>query len=93
MPRWLGPGLDGYVPVDGRPRDRPDPVAYARRLCDLHAVGAPDDCVESLVATVRRTGVRELILLVEAAGSHERTMDNIARLGAEVLPRVRAALA
>ncbi|RAY15774.1 LLM class flavin-dependent oxidoreductase [Actinomadura craniellae] len=92
MPRWLGPGLDGYVPIDGRARERRDPVAYTRRLCDLHPVGSPDDCVESLVTTARRTGVREVILLVEAAGSHERTLENITRLGAEVLPRVRAAV-
>ena len=23
LPRWLGPGLAGYRPVDGRPRSRP----------------------------------------------------------------------
>ena len=93
MPRWLGPGLEGYVPVDDRPRPSRDPVAYARRMCDLHPVGSPDDCVESLVATVQKTGIKHLILLVEAAGTREATLDNIARLGEEVLPGVRAALA
>ncbi|WP_242903823.1 LLM class flavin-dependent oxidoreductase [Actinomadura terrae] len=92
MPRWLGPGLDGYVPVDDRPRPPRDPVAYTRRMCDLHPVGSPDDCVESLVTTADRTGVRHLLLLVEAAGSHRATLDNIARLGAEVLPKVRTSL-
>ncbi|MUN36977.1 LLM class flavin-dependent oxidoreductase [Actinomadura litoris] len=92
MPRWLGPGLDGYVPVDDRPRPPRDPVAYTRRMCDLHPVGSPDDCVESLVTTAERTGVRHLLLLVEAAGSHRATLDNIARLGAEVLPKVRTSL-
>ncbi|TDC37103.1 LLM class flavin-dependent oxidoreductase [Actinomadura sp. KC345] len=93
MPRWLGPGLDGYVAVDDRPRPPRDPVGYTRRMCELHPVGSPDDCVESLVATVRRTGIRHLILMVEAAGSRAATLDNIARLGEEVLPKVRAALA
>jgi len=92
MPGWLGPGLDGYVPVDDRPRPSRDPVAYTRRMCDLHPVGSPDDCVESLVTTVERTGIRHLILLAEAAGSRDATLENIARLGAEVLPKVRAAL-
>ncbi|QXJ21750.1 LLM class flavin-dependent oxidoreductase [Actinomadura graeca] len=92
MPRWLGPGLEGYVPVDDRPRPPRDALAYTRQMCDLHPVGSPDDCVESLVTTVERTGIRHLILLVEAAGSHDATLENITRLGAEVLPKVRAAL-
>ncbi|TYK52978.1 LLM class flavin-dependent oxidoreductase [Actinomadura decatromicini] len=91
MPRWLGPGLDGYVAVDDRPRPPRDPVGYTRRMCDLHPVGSPDDCVESLVTAAERTGVRRLILLVEGAGSRGATLENIARLGADVLPKVRAA--
>ncbi|HEY8481026.1 MAG TPA: LLM class flavin-dependent oxidoreductase [Spirillospora sp.] len=92
MPRWLGPGLAGYVPVDDRPRPSTDPVAYTRRLCELHPVGSPDDCVESLVATVEKTGIRRLILMVEAAGARSAVLENIARLGADVLPGVRAAV-
>ncbi|WP_433474121.1 LLM class flavin-dependent oxidoreductase [Spirillospora sp. CA-142024] len=92
MPRWLGPGLEGYVAVDDRPRPSRDPVAYTRLMCDLHPVGSPDDCVESLVTTAERTGIRHLILLVEAAGSRTATLENIARLGADVLPKVRAAM-
>ncbi|MFS2291796.1 MAG: LLM class flavin-dependent oxidoreductase [Actinomadura sp.] len=92
MPRWLGPGLDGHVPVDDRPRPARDPVAYTRRMCELHPVGSPDDCAESLVTTVEKTGIRHLILMVEAAGSRDATLENIGRLGAEVLPKVRAAV-
>lgn len=91
MPRWLGPGLEGYVAVDDRPRPSRDPVAYTRLMCDLHPVGSPDDCAESLITTVERTGIRHLILMVEAAGSRTATLENIARLGQEVLPAVRAA--
>ncbi|MFA1540010.1 LLM class flavin-dependent oxidoreductase [Actinomadura monticuli] len=91
MPRWLAPGLDGYVAVDDRPRPSPDPVGYTRRMCGIHPVGSPDDCVESLLTTVEKTGITHLILLVEAAGSREAALENIARLGADVLPRLRAA--
>jgi alkanesulfonate monooxygenase SsuD/methylene tetrahydromethanopterin reductase-like flavin-dependent oxidoreductase (luciferase family) len=87
LPRWLGPGLAGYVPVDGRPRSPRDPAEYARELCELHAVGTPDDCVDSLVTTIERTGIRHLILLVEGTGD---PLENIRRLGAEVLPRIRS---
>ena len=91
LPRWLGPGLDGYVPVDGRPHPRRDPQAYARKLCELHAVGTPEDCVAALIATVERTGIRHIILLPDCTGVPEETFENIARLGAEVIPKVRAA--
>lgn len=91
MPRWLGPGLDGYVAVDDRPRPPRDPVGYTRRMCDLHPVGSPDDCVESLVTAAERTGIGHLILLVEAAAPAPPPWKNIARLGADVLPKVRAA--
>jgi hypothetical protein len=77
--------------VDGRAREQRDPVAYARELCDLHAVGTRDDCVSSLVATIERTGIRHLILLTDVTGSPEQSLETVARLGEEVLPHVRAA--
>jgi alkanesulfonate monooxygenase SsuD/methylene tetrahydromethanopterin reductase-like flavin-dependent oxidoreductase (luciferase family) len=93
LPRWLRPGLAGYVPVDGRAYMPRDADAYAELLCRIHPVGTPDDCVETMAATVERTGIRHLILMVEGAGTPDRTRENIARLGAEVLPRLRAAFA
>lgn len=92
MPRWLAPGLEGYVPIDDRPRPPRDPVAYTRHLCDLHPVGSPEDCAESLRTTITQTGIRHLIMLVEGTASRSATLENIARLGAEVLPKVRAAI-
>ncbi|MCW2878197.1 MAG: monooxygenase [Sphaerisporangium sp.] len=90
LPRWLEPGLAGYRPVDGRtylPRDARD---YADLLCRLHPVGSPAHCARTMLATIERTGIRHLILLVEGAGDPALTRRNIARLGAEVLPLVRA---
>jgi alkanesulfonate monooxygenase SsuD/methylene tetrahydromethanopterin reductase-like flavin-dependent oxidoreductase (luciferase family) len=89
LPRWLGPGLAGYVPVDDRPRRPRDPVEYAGLLCDIHPVGTADDCVTTLTATAERTGIEHFVLLVEGAGDPSLTRENIRRLGAEVLPRVR----
>jgi alkanesulfonate monooxygenase SsuD/methylene tetrahydromethanopterin reductase-like flavin-dependent oxidoreductase (luciferase family) len=86
LPRWLGPGLAGYVPVDGRARQARDPEAYADLLCRIHPVGTPADCAETMAATVRRTGIRHLICMVEGSGEPAAVRDNIARLGAEVLP-------
>jgi len=42
-----------------------------------------------MAATVARTGLRHLLLMVEGAGHPARTQENIARLGADVLPALR----
>lgn len=89
LPRWLRPGLAGYTTVDGRPRMPRDPDDYAELLCRLHPVGTVQDCVEVLRAGVATTGIRHVVLMVEGAGERDRTCENIARLGAEVLPRLR----
>ncbi|HKB29402.1 MAG TPA: LLM class flavin-dependent oxidoreductase [Streptosporangiaceae bacterium] len=89
LPRWLGPGLAGYVPVDGRARQARDPDAYADLLCRIHPVGSAADCVRIMTTTALRTGIRHLVLMVEGAGDPARVRENIARLGAEVLPQVR----
>src|SRR4051812_22374393 len=89
MPRWLGPGLAGYVPVDDRPRRPRDPEEYAALLCRIHPVGTAEDCVATLSETAERTGIRHFALLVEGAGDPALTRENIRRLGAEVLPRLR----
>jgi alkanesulfonate monooxygenase SsuD/methylene tetrahydromethanopterin reductase-like flavin-dependent oxidoreductase (luciferase family) len=89
LPRWLGPGLAGYVPIGGLPRRARNADEYAELLCRIHPVGTAEDCVESMAATVDRTGIRHLILMVEGAGDAARTRQNVTRLGAEVLPRLR----
>ncbi|MET8046098.1 MULTISPECIES: LLM class flavin-dependent oxidoreductase [unclassified Streptosporangium] len=88
MPRWLEPGLAGYVPVDGRARPARDVGEYVDFLCGTHPVGSPDLCVARIERTAEVTGLRHLILMVEGAGEGARTLENIRRLGAEVLPRL-----
>ncbi|MEV4890055.1 LLM class flavin-dependent oxidoreductase [Nonomuraea sp. NPDC055795] len=88
MPRWLEPGLAGYVPVDGRPRPPRDIPKYVDFLSRAHPVGDADLCVERIRRTAEVTGLRHLILMVEGGGP-DRTLDNIRRLGREVLPRAR----
>ncbi len=86
LPRWLEPGLAGYVPVDGRARPARDPAGYAELLCQIHPVGTAGDCAERMAATVQNTGIDHLICMVEGAGDPAAVQENIARLGAEVLP-------
>jgi hypothetical protein len=89
LPRWLGPGLVGYRRADGGPTHPRDPAEYTELLCRLHPVGTPEHCLDTLADTARRTGIGHFILMVEGAGDRTRTLANITRLGAEVLPALR----
>ncbi|MEW9550110.1 LLM class flavin-dependent oxidoreductase [Nonomuraea sp. NPDC050783] len=89
MPRWLGPGLAGYRPVDGRPRPSRDVGAYVDLLTRIHPVGSPEHCAQTIARTAERTGIGHVILLVEGCGEHRRALENVRRLGAEVLPLLR----
>ncbi|HZD14121.1 MAG TPA: LLM class flavin-dependent oxidoreductase [Pseudonocardiaceae bacterium] len=91
LPRWLGPGLAGYRRADGEPPQPRDPHEYAELLCRLHPVGTPEHCIDTLATTAHRTGINHVILLVEGAGDRTRTLENITRLGTEVLPKLRVA--
>lgn len=89
MPPWLGPGLAGFQPLDDRPPKYSDPHAYTDLLCSLNPVGSPDDCVARLERTREATGIDHAILMVDARGNRDATLASIARLGAEVLPRLQ----
>ncbi|MER7504998.1 LLM class flavin-dependent oxidoreductase [Nonomuraea pusilla] len=91
MPAWLEPGLAGYVPVDGRPRAPRDVAAYVDFLTRVHPVGSPEHCAETLLRTARETGIDRFVLLVEGAGEPGRVLENVRRLGTEVLPLLRRA--
>ncbi|MFI9327502.1 LLM class flavin-dependent oxidoreductase [Kitasatospora sp. NPDC052868] len=88
MPGWFEYGLGAHRTVDGRERKMRDPHEYTELLCDLHAVGTPKQCADRLLATAERTGIRRFALLAEGSGDREATLQNIARLGSEVLPQL-----
>jgi alkanesulfonate monooxygenase SsuD/methylene tetrahydromethanopterin reductase-like flavin-dependent oxidoreductase (luciferase family) len=88
MPGWLAEGLAAHVPLGGYPQPDRDPVAYTDRLCRIHPVGSPRDCIDRIHAHTERTGIRHLIMLVEGTGDPARTLDNVHRLGTEVLPHL-----
>jgi alkanesulfonate monooxygenase SsuD/methylene tetrahydromethanopterin reductase-like flavin-dependent oxidoreductase (luciferase family) len=90
MPPWLGPGLAGFQALDRQPSRYADPIEYTELLCSLNPIGSPEDCVAHLRRTQQRTGVDHAILMVDACGNPEATLANIARLGTEVLSRLRS---
>lgn len=88
MPPWLQRGVGEYVSIAAAPRLRRDPRAYVEHLLQIHPVGTPERCAERLAASAERTGVRRFLLMVEGSGDHGRTLENIARIGTEVAPRL-----
>ncbi|MEO3808145.1 LLM class flavin-dependent oxidoreductase [Sphaerisporangium sp. B11E5] len=90
LPAWLVPGLAAHRRADGRPYHPRNAEEYTALLCRLHPVGSPARCAAVLRTTIETTGVRHVILAVEGSGDPAATLENVARLGAEVLPAVRA---
>lgn len=88
MPQWLEQGVGEYVSIAPEGRRRRDLRAYAERLLSIHPIGTAEECAQRLAITAERTGVRHFLLMVEGAGNRRRTLDNIARLGAQVLPHL-----
>lgn len=88
LPRWLGPGLAGYVRADGRPTSPRDPHDYADLLTRLHPVGTAEECAERLAETAAVTGVGGVALLVQTTGVEAEAVDTLHAL-AEQLPRLR----
>jgi alkanesulfonate monooxygenase SsuD/methylene tetrahydromethanopterin reductase-like flavin-dependent oxidoreductase (luciferase family) len=89
LPRWLGPGLAGYRRADEGPHRPRDPREYTELLCRLHPVGTVEHCRDTLATTAHTTGISHFILLVEGTGDRTRTLENISRLGSEVIPLLR----
>jgi alkanesulfonate monooxygenase SsuD/methylene tetrahydromethanopterin reductase-like flavin-dependent oxidoreductase (luciferase family) len=88
MPPWLERGVGEYVSIASGLRRRRDLHAYVEHLLGIHPVGTPERCAERLAASADRSGIRRFLLMVEGSGDHARTMENLARLGAEVAPRL-----
>jgi alkanesulfonate monooxygenase SsuD/methylene tetrahydromethanopterin reductase-like flavin-dependent oxidoreductase (luciferase family) len=78
---WLA-GTRAYVRLDGAPPRDTD--AYAEHLIRTSPIGTPPEVAEGLLAT----GASRVLLMVEAAGDRAATLELIAALGAEVLPRL-----
>ncbi|SEO22783.1 LLM class flavin-dependent oxidoreductase [Actinacidiphila rubida] len=88
MPGWLQQGLAAHRTHDGSPRAMRDPHAYTELLCGLHPVGTPRLCADRLAATAEATGITRFALLAEGSGDLDATLQNVARLGADVLPEL-----
>jgi alkanesulfonate monooxygenase SsuD/methylene tetrahydromethanopterin reductase-like flavin-dependent oxidoreductase (luciferase family) len=88
MPGWLQQGLTAHRTHDGRPRAMRDPLAYTELLCSLHPVGPPRLCADRLAATAAATGITRFALLAEGSGDFDATLENVARLGGDVLPEL-----
>lgn len=81
LPRWLRPGLAGYVRADGAPCTPRDADEYTDSLCRLHAVGTVEDLREYLETTRERAGVDRVALMVQTTDDPGHTTATVAALG------------
>ncbi|WNI18149.1 LLM class flavin-dependent oxidoreductase [Actinacidiphila sp. ITFR-21] len=88
MPGWFRQGLSAHRTYDGKPRTMRDPLDYTDFLCSLHPVGPPRLCADRLAATAAATGITRFALLAEGSGDFDATMENVTRLGGDVLPEL-----
>ncbi|MEM7271821.1 MAG: LLM class flavin-dependent oxidoreductase [Actinomycetota bacterium] len=86
----------GFTTMPGVERrrryDEKSVAAGTERLLATNPVGSPDTVAERLTSFVETSGCRSLLLIVEYTPELDQRLDNITRLGAEVFPRVRAAV-
>lgn len=82
-----------YVLLDESANRHRAPEAMAEMFLRDHAIGPVELCVERLVRLARDGGARRLLLHTEASGEREAVLDNVRRLGEDVLPEVRRRLA
>lgn len=85
MVPWIDQGVGGYVSISGALRTPRDTAGYVERLLRIHPVGTPEQCVERLCASAERTGIGNVLLMVEGTGDRPRTLETIRRIGAEVV--------
>src|SRR6266550_2496594 len=88
MPAWIDRGVGQYISLRPSPQPRRDPGAYVQHLLAMHPVGTPEYCAERLTASVDRTGIRHILLMLEGTGQLRRTVETIERVGSQVVPRL-----
>ena len=81
-------GVGQYVTLRPSPQPRRDAGVYVEHLLAIHPVGTPEYCAERLTATIDRTGIRHILLMVEGTGNPRRTVETIERIGSEVVPKL-----
>ena len=76
---WLRPSWRQHLDFD----------RHVENVIAQHVVGSPTTCIDRLTSIVERTGVGRVILVVESAVAPAAVLDNVQRLGSEVLPGTR----
>jgi alkanesulfonate monooxygenase SsuD/methylene tetrahydromethanopterin reductase-like flavin-dependent oxidoreductase (luciferase family) len=78
-----------YVWVSPSWRQRSDHEQHMEDVIAQHVVGSPATCIDRLAGIVERSGVGRVILVVESAVTPAAVLENVRRLGREVLPAIR----
>jgi len=64
------------------------PVRYERSafeaMVDIQPIGTPEQCAEALARSSERLGTKRWMLIVDATGEHQRTLENLDGLAPEL---------
>jgi alkanesulfonate monooxygenase SsuD/methylene tetrahydromethanopterin reductase-like flavin-dependent oxidoreductase (luciferase family) len=79
-------GTRAYVRIDGSTPAHRDLNAYVEHLIRIGVVGSARTCRDRLAASVDRTGIRHVLLMIEAARDPGLVRMNLAALARALLP-------
>jgi alkanal monooxygenase alpha chain len=58
-------------------------------MIEINPIGTVEQCVERLGRVIERTGIRHVVCGFEGSGDPDKTIGNMARFAAEVMPELR----
>lgn len=88
LPSWLTASAQAYVYLRPEDSHRENVDAFLSMILQHHPIGTPEYCVERLATTMERTGLRHVMVVLEAPADRQRSLENIERFSSEVLAKL-----
>ena len=88
LPPWLTASAQSYVYLRPEDKHRENVAVFLRMILQHHPIGMPSYCIERLATTMERTGLRHVMVMLEAPAGRQRSVEHIERFSTEVLARL-----
>lgn len=90
LPPWLKESAQAYQFLRPEDSQREDVEAFLQMILHHHPIGTPEFCVERLATTMERTGLQQVMVVLETPADRQRTVENIERFSGQVLAKLRS---
>jgi alkanesulfonate monooxygenase SsuD/methylene tetrahydromethanopterin reductase-like flavin-dependent oxidoreductase (luciferase family) len=87
---WLTASLQSYIFLRPEDRHQESVETFLHLILQHHPIGTPEYCIEQLSTTMERTGLRHVMIMLEAPANRQRSLENINRFAREVLAKLRS---